>query len=132
MSWHPSDKEIQSILLLDGSARYRHFIKKVVDNEETWGLWESDGWVSMGDGSDQILIPVWPHSSYAALCATGSWNGYTPKAISLDDLLEKWLVGMKRDRLQLAIFPTPSGKGLPVDPDQCEQDLRDELSFYGE
>jgi len=132
MSWHPSEKEIEAVLLLDGSARYQHFIKKVADTQETWGLWESDGWASMGDTTDQVLIPLWPHSSYAVLCATGSWNGYTPKAVSLDDLLEKWLVGMKRDKGRLAVFPTPSGRGLSVDPEQCEQDLRDELALYGE
>lgn len=131
MSWSPSNKEIEAVLRLDGAARYRHFIKRVADCEEVWGLWESDGWAVMGDDPGQELIPFWPHSSYAALCAIGSWNRYGPKAISLDDLQEKWLVGMKRDGHRLAVFPTPSGKGVIIDPAQCEQDLRDELSLYG-
>lgn len=118
---------------MDGAARYRHFIKKVTDCEEVWGLRESDGWAVMGDGAGQELIPFWPHSSYAALCANGAWKSYEAKAISLDDLLEKWLPGMRRDKRRLAVFPTPGGQGTPVEPDRFEYDLREELSAsYGE
>lgn len=80
----------------------------------------------------KFLSPFWPHSTYAALSAFGSWSMYKPKAVALKDFLEKWLVGLERDKLRLAVFPTPAGKGVPVDPEQCGQDLREELSQYGE
>lgn len=120
------------MLRLDGAARYRHFIKKVTDCEEVWGLWESDGWATMGDGAGQVFVPFWPHSNYAAMLANGSWSRYEPNAVTLKDFLEKWLVGLERDKLSLAVFPTPSGKGLSVCPEQCSQDLREELSLYEE
>ena len=130
MSWTPNEREIQTVLALEASKRYEHWVKKVAAWQEVWGLWQEGGWASAGDDTGRELIPVWPHSAYAAVCAEGSWSGYIPKVIPLDDWLNRWIPGMERDKLLVAVFPTPQGKGVPIEPRRLEQDLRNELSNY--
>ena len=69
MSWTPSEKEIQAVLSLDAPKRYEHWVKKVADQEMIWSLWGENGWALVGDAVGHQLVPVWPHSRYAALCA---------------------------------------------------------------
>ncbi|HNU53182.1 MAG TPA: DUF2750 domain-containing protein [Verrucomicrobiota bacterium] len=115
---------------LEASKRYEHWIKKVADQEEVWGLWQEGGWALAGDEAGRGLVPVWPHPRYAALCADGVWAGYRPKAIALDAWLDRWIRGMERDHRLVAVFPTPNDKGVPIEPRRLERDLRNELANY--
>lgn len=130
MSWTPNEKEIQAVVSLAAAKRYEYWIKKVADDEQVWSLGQKDGWALVGDDAGRELVPVWPHSKYAALCAKGIWDGYEPKVITLDDWLDRWVPGMERDGRLVAVFPTPDGNGAVVDPRRLEQDLRDELAKY--
>ncbi len=130
MAWLLNDKEIEAVLVLDGTKRYAHLIQKVADQEEIWSLWQEGGWALASDQEGHQLMPVWPHSKYATLCAKRVWADYQPKSISLDDLLSRWIFGMQRDRLLVAVFPTPQDKGVVVDPNRFEKNLREALSQY--
>ena len=130
MSWQPNDKEMAVVLSLDAPLRYGHWIKKVADQEEVWSLWNEEGWALAGDDSGHEMVPVWPHSRYAELCAKGVWAGCRAKSIPLDVWLDRWIPGMVRDQLLVSVFPTPGGKGICVEPKRLEQDLRNELSNY--
>ncbi len=130
MSWTPSEKEVQAVLALEASKRYEHWIKKVADQQEVWSLWQEGGWALAGDDAGRQLVPVWPHSRYAALCAEGAWLGYQPKAITLDSWLDRWLPGMERDQRLVAVFPAPNDKEVTIEPRRLEQVLRTELSNY--
>lgn len=125
----PSDKELQAVLNLDGPGRYRHFVKRVADFAEVWSLW-NDGWALMGDESAGQLIPVWPHSRYAELCATGQWVEYRPKSISLDDWMKRWIPGMIGDGRSVAVFPTGMLEAVVVSPSRLYDDLAEELGAY--
>lgn len=128
MAWQPSEKEIVSVSDLEASARYSHCLKKVADTGEIWSLWHPDGWALAGDPQDRECIPVWPHEAYATKCASGAWADYSPKLIPLDVWLQRWIPGMKRDNRLVAVFPTASDKGVVVDPDRIEHDIRGFLS----
>jgi hypothetical protein len=128
--WIPNDKELQAVLSLNGIERYNHLIKKVVDQEQVWSLWHDNGWALASDDTGQQLVPIWPHSKYAGLCATGAWTSYRPKAISLEDWQIKWIPGMIRDRRIVAVFPTPASQGVTVSPNRIEHDLSVEMSNY--
>ncbi len=129
MTWTPSDKEIEAVLRLPGPKRYSHFIKRVADMERLWGLWD-EGWAMTADDQGRQLLPVWPHERYAALWAVGEWAAYVPKPIELKEWLERWIPGLEKDRILVAVFPTPDGKGVPVEPRRMENDLREELLWY--
>src|SRR5262245_54358173 len=91
-----SDKEIQAVLGLDGPARFQHFLKRVVDSEEAWGLWK-DGWALMRNNDNVMVFPLWPAQEYAALSRLGDWKEYEPKAISLEELMQEFLPKFQED-----------------------------------
>jgi len=131
MSWTPNETEIEAVLSLDAPKRYEHWIKRVADQEVVWSLWQERGWALASNGAGRQLVPVWPHSKYAALCAVGVWVDCQPKAITLDVWLARWIPGMERDQQLVAVFPTTKEKGVCVDPKRLETDLRNELENYG-
>ncbi len=130
MSYQISDEEHESVTALPGPERYQHFLNRVADWQEVWGLRGADGWVMLGDEDDRQCIPLWPHPRYAlALAADGSASS-GPAAIALDVLLEKWLPGMERDGLGAAVFPTCLLKGIVVEPLRLKQDLESAREDY--
>jgi len=129
MTWVLGDKEVAAVFALGTAQRYEYFVKKVVDEESLWSLWQ-DGWVLAADASGRQLIPVWPHQKYAELCANGEWSGSAAKEIDLDAWMKRWLPGMAKDSRLVAVFPAPSDKGAVVDPNRLTTDLERELEKY--
>jgi Protein of unknown function (DUF2750) len=114
---------------LPPQERFGYFVRKVADFQQAWGLF-SEGWASAEDSAATRVIPFWPEAGFAASCATGAWIGYEPKAIALDDFLAKWLPGMKKDGVGVAVFPTRSDRGVIVTPDFLRDALEAEASQY--
>lgn len=132
MEWEVSDKELKAILSLPGEKRYEYFVKKIADWEQIWSLRNQDGWVlASSDAVDMHLVPVWPHQKYVAACLSEEWDNCKPASISLKDWIEKWIPGMLKDNLQVAVFPTPSDKGIIIHPSHLLRDLETELEKYG-
>lgn len=130
LSWQPTPKEIASVSALGPSQRYQYFIKRVSDTEALWSLGAEDGWVLQAGPGGIELVPVWPHSSYAAACATDEWSGNVPMEIGLDEWMEKWLPGIARDERQVSVFPVPGSQTAIVDADTLREDLEEELLKY--
>lgn len=125
-----TDKEFQAVSALPGPKRYAHFIKRVADHEEVWSLSNRDGWVLAGDKEGREFALVWPHAEYAMACATGAWADCEPKAIPLDEWMEKWLPGLARDDRMIAVFMTPKDSGVSITSEAMARDLEAELECY--
>ena len=125
-----SPEEIRHVLATDGPTRYSHFVKQVADAEQVWGLRTPDGWVAMGDDEGSSMFPVWPHAEYAQLLAMDDWSNAVPTAIDVEDFVEEWLANLADEGDKVAVFPTPGGKGVPVDPLELQAHLREELARY--
>lgn len=125
---HIRDEELQNILRRDGPTRYAHFIAQVADRELVWGLRGADGWVSMSGAEGILMFPVWPHEAYARLFATNDWSEAVPTSIDVHDWVEEWLPNLANDGSKIAVFPTPEGKGVVVDPEQLRLDIETELA----
>lgn len=131
MPWIPKEKEIDALLAADAKRRYEYFIHRVCDTRKVWGLY-SDGWASLGDGAEK-LIPFWPHQAYALRFQVGDWSTFEPREIELDDFLDHWIAGMRKNGVAPAIFPVGSGKAVVVTLDDLEANLRFQLAeAYGE
>lgn len=131
MSWQVHPKEMKSVLALSGQERYGYFIKKVADFEEAWGLQSEDGWVLVGfDGEGGDAFCIWPHADYAQACAIDGWSDCTPELIPLQELLEELLPALLRDGMRVAVFPTPAGQAIVVDPRDLQAHLEHELAQY--
>ncbi len=122
------EKEINAVIKLPGQKRYEYFIKKVVDNEEVWGL-NNNGWAMTVDSEGNKLIPFWPKKEYANLCAKEDWVDYKPKSIDLDDLINKWIPGMSNDGLKISVF-WYDNDSVVVNPQRLLSDLEEELENY--
>lgn len=128
MSWQVHPKEMASVLALSSQERYGYFIKKVADFEEAWGLQSEDGWVLVGfDGDQGEAFCIWPHADYAQACVIEGWNDCAPELISLQELLEELLPALLRDGKRIAVFPTPGGQAVVVDPRDLQSHLEHEL-----
>lgn len=124
---HPAKKA--NVLDLDGLERHSYFVRKVADTQCVWGLNRS-GWAMVSDNEGRKLLPFWPEEEFADACASGLWIDYVPKSIEISDFLEKWLPGMQRDGLGVAVFPTPSDRGVIAEPGALRDALQVELAKY--
>lgn len=123
------NKKIKNLVCLSDEDKYHYFIRKVVDFEQIWGLF-NDGWALLTDESGNTIFPFWPEKEIAEICATNEWDGYEAKSISLDDFVEKWLPGLQNDSLLLNIFYVNQNKGKTVQPQDLLFDLNNEIEQY--
>lgn len=127
-SYPLNPKQFQAVLALPGPDRYRHFVGRVADWQFVWGLKDKNGWASAADDDGNSAFPFWPHPDYAAACATDNWAGNSPDSIEVHEFLERWLPGMAKDGVAVAVFPTPTMRGTVVPAIQLQQAIQDELS----
>jgi hypothetical protein len=124
-----TEKEIQTVLRLDGSARFNHFVKRVVDSEAAWGLWK-DGWALMENDDGTQVFPLWPAREYAELHRTGNWAEYEAREIPLADILDELVPKLAQGGILPGVFPTQEGKGVTPTPEALAASLRKELENY--
>lgn len=96
-------KEFEAVIKLPANIRYEYFIKKVVDFEEVWGLYE-EGWAMTSDDDGSMMIPFWPKREFAEYCAFEEWSNYKAQSISLDEFINEWLPGIEEDQYKPSIF----------------------------
>jgi hypothetical protein len=123
------NKKIENLMNLSEKEKYNYFIRKVVDFEEIWGLY-NNGWALLGDEKNNQVCVFWPEKELAELCAIGKWNGYEACVIDLNDFLEKWITGMEKDNFLVSIFYNNQSMGKTVLPQQLRNDLIKELEQY--
>jgi hypothetical protein len=128
MTWKINDKELTSVLRLPLEKRYQYFVKHVADWREMWSLANANGWVLYGTKESKEVVPVWPHSAFAKVCATGEWSDCEPRSIDLDEWIETWTSGLIRDQRLVGVFPTPNSQSVVVTPQRLADDLHDELT----
>ena len=131
MAWNPTDREVESLIGSDASTRYRYFVHRVADEQRLWGLSDgNDGFVGgRDDESGAPTFAVWPHRCYAE-AMQDTWPDREPEAISIDEWLDDWSEQLSEDGILTAVFPTPDGSAVPVEPERLAADLREELKNY--
>jgi hypothetical protein len=125
-----SSPQLAALLSSPGPARFKHFITQAADCEKLWGLRDTSGWVALADDSGAEGFPVWPHPDYAAACATENWAGNFPAEIDVHEFVKSWLPEMQKRGVAVAVFPTPSMKGVWCLPDELKHYLDEELAKY--
>lgn len=120
-------KQMEAVLALPGPKRYSHFIKIAADQRKVWGLY-ADGWALAATNEGKEAFPLWSAEEYASRCKTGAWAEYETREIDLDRLFEELIPKFEATGTLVAVFPTPSDKGVIPTLGQLEADLREELS----
>lgn len=128
MPYAINEHHVAGVLALPAAERYGHFIRRVADWQELWGL-KSGGWITCGDDNGAKCLPFWPHPEYANLMATSEWDTAIPERIELPHFME-WLPKIESDGYLVAVFPIPSGRGVIVKPSELLQHLSAECGQY--
>lgn len=123
-----NQREFEGVTRQPAAIRYEYFIKKAVDYEEIWGLY-NDGWATAQDDMGNTLLPFFPNEKFAETFAKKEWEDFSPRRIELAHFLEKWLPGMKSDGVKPSIFPTETDSAI-MDVDTLRIDLEAELEKY--
>jgi hypothetical protein len=122
-------KEMDAVLKLPAPKRYEHFIKRVADTQRAWGLYQA-GWALAGDADQNQLFLLWPAREYAQLVASGEWQGYEPKELTLEELLSELLPRLIGDGVGVGVFFGPDGQGVTPSAQRLRADLENELAKY--
>ncbi|MEN3278685.1 MAG: hypothetical protein V7631_4475 [Massilia sp.] len=106
--------------------RYEHFIRRVADTGQVWGL-VRDGWAIGKTDDGALVFPMWPSSELAQQCAVLEWEGYGPQPFALQDLFDELLAQLESDGILPGITYTPGEYGLTPSHAQLRADLRARL-----
>lgn len=123
-----SAQQFSAVSALAGPERYKHFVGRVADWQSVWGLRNESGWVAAGDENGNSGFPVWPHPDYALVCAIGDWSSNSPSPIEVHEFVERWLPNMTAQGVLVAVFPTPSMRGVLVPAAELQEHIQQELS----
>ena len=116
--------QLNAINQMSAEQRYDYFINTLLEQKEVWGLASDSGWLILPDDGEEHL-PVWPQPQLAQAWAMGDFADCQPKAIALDDWLDKWLPGMIEDGLLIAVCPGSDNDSIIVAADELLDELRD-------
>ena len=126
MSFDPTAEEIESTCALAAFDRYQYLLQKTAEHETFYSLKKDDEW-ALADVQDQVLFSLWPAEVFAAREATGSWEGYEAKAISLEEFENKLLPLITKAGCLFNIFSVNGTIGFVVDREEFLRDLAEEL-----
>lgn len=123
MSHALTSQQFQDVLAMDADDRYEYLVTQVANQGQIWSLRSDRGWVMVSTDEEECL-PVWPSAEFAKPWINQDWSDCEPVAIDLDAWIKRWLPGMQKDGIALAVFPGTDENGMVVEPDE----LRDSLS----
>jgi hypothetical protein len=125
-----NDKEFESVVGLEAGRRYDHFIKRVADTQRVYVLEHDGSLVSLTDesGDEPDQLPLWPHPRYGE-AYRDQFGGAPLAELGLAKLVDDVLPGLAEDGINVAVFPTPDGRGPVVPAQRLLQDL---LAYHAE
>jgi hypothetical protein len=105
-------------LVINSKRRYENFIKRVSDCKTVWGLKSEDGWCvcESNEYEDTVVMLFWSDEAYARQCAVEEWSHYKPTSIPLEEFMNNWIYGMKKDELLVGVNWNAKLIGLEVEP----------------
>jgi len=130
MPYEMNDAQLNAVLALPDEQRYQHFVAKVADWQELWGVRNDDGWLvpAMPEGVE--YFPVWPHPEYAQKTADKNFPGHTAEELDFDTWMESMLIAFAEDNVKVAVFPNMEWRCVLADAGQLREDIRVESEQY--
>ena len=108
---------------------FDYCLSKIVEDKAIWILVNDDDQFlkiySEEDGFE--YLPIWP-STELALDYCKDSDDLQPKCIDLPEFLNKWVSGLKRDGLEIGVFPGSDSTVWITEASEFKKDLQDELS----
>lgn len=123
-----SAKLTEEILAKKPEKRYNYFIKTVCAEEEVWGLSDDEGWLLLEDDEDDTeVMAVFPNAEFAEVFRVQC--GYDEFKVTSLDLYEfvDWLDDFEKEKLKVAVFPTPDFQSAVMTPQRLKDDFQTEF-----
>lgn len=126
----PTDKEIESVIILDANKRYVYSIKRIADNEALWVLGDEQGFRTYNDNLGNTVFPIWPSKEFALLCCEAEFADCLPEELQLDEFIQDYLPDFKASNYKISVLPLPANKGAVIEVNTFKNDLDNELNNY--
>ena len=123
-------QQFKAVLELSSSDRCSHFIGKVADWEQLWGVKNSEGWLVPITPEDMEYFPVWPHPEYAQKIVDENFEGYQAVEISIQEFIDRWIPTFAEDNVKVAVFPDMYWEFWVMEPKDMLEVLQDEMAQY--
>jgi hypothetical protein len=120
--------EFEALINKSANIRYEYFIKRVVDSELVWGLYQN-GWTVTEDDNGNKLLPLWPNKDFAKHCAIGEWENCSVRSMDLYECIDEFLMQLKNDGYKPSIFYNNYDSAV-LEVDVLIEDLKSELDKY--
>ncbi|WP_165840090.1 DUF2750 domain-containing protein [Motiliproteus coralliicola] len=130
MPYKMNEQQFQAVNDLSDDERYRHFISKVADWQQVWGVRNSEGWLTPATPDDLDYFPFWPHPEYAQRIADEHWPGHEAEEFDYEFLITEGLEQLSNDGMKVAVFPNLGWQCLVLDAKQLLNDLLIESERY--
>jgi len=126
-----SDDQLTEILNLGCEERYDYFLSKVGEDKEIWILVnkESQFLKIFAEDDSFEYLPVWPELDFATEYSKDTQD-LSPKSISLPEFFKKWVPGLKKDSVDIGVFPGLEDELWVMEPSELKNDLQDEISTF--
>jgi len=126
-----SDDQLKEILNLGCEERYDYFLSKVGEDKEIWILVnkESQFLKIFAEDDSFEYLPVWPELDFATEYSKDTQD-LSPKSISLPEFFKKWVPGLKKDSVDIGVFPGLEDELWVMEPSELKNDLQDEISTF--
>lgn len=125
-----TNKEVESVSMLDSLERYKYFIKRVADTEMMYTLVDAEGDFALDDVDNNTLLSLWPASEFAVLCATDIWSSFSIKELTLEEFEDELIDKIEENKWLLNVFSVGTKSGFVVDINEFAKDLSEELKKY--
>lgn len=125
-----NENQIAHLARQDARARYEFSVKKIVDWEAAWALYDR-GWVMAKDAAGQHALQLWPAQALATSYIEPQSAHFDVREVRLDDLVESLLPTLAADGITVALYALPEpGNVAVVTAADLLADLTAEASRY--
>ena len=130
MPYKMNPQQYEAVLALSSADRSSHFVGKVADWEQLWGVRNGEGWLIPVTPENIEYFPVWPHPEYAQKITDEHYPGHNAVEISLDEFISSWLPKFEKDNVKVGVFPNKEWVFWVMEPNDLLECLKEECALY--
>ena len=112
----------------DLDENYERFLAEAESTGCVWGLEGPDGWALCQSNINEELdvLPLWSQPEYAEIHRVDEWQDFKVVPISLEELLDDWLVGLHEDVTMIGPNWNGEMEGDEIEPLDLLAEFEDE------
>lgn len=109
------------------AVQYQDFFDDVIKSRIVWAIKDEDGFPAPENAEGRRAMPFWStlNRVNGIIAKVPAYRGFQPYEITLDMFIEKWLPGLRKDRLLVGVNWTgPNATGYNEAPDKVLKTIK--------